>query len=133
MDLLTTLAENAEQNIKDAVGAVTGKETDSEPSTTENFYIRNSHCNSLSCPVPNSVSKTSNLRRWYRPAYYYPWYYPTYSYPYYMPYYSSYPTITVKNCPDCETTNEIKLELPQMTNVLLICLLILMALMLWKN
>jgi hypothetical protein len=133
MDLITRLAENAEENIKDAVGAVTGVSTDSEPAKTESFYVRKSHINSWGSPVPNDVYKSSNIKRWYRPAYYYPWYYPTYSYPYYMPYYSSYPSFTVKNCPDCKTVKNITLELPKATNILLISLALLLGLMMYKK
>lgn len=132
MDLITKLAENANDNIKDAVGAITGKDTNSEPATTESFYVRTSHRNAHGTPVPNSVKYGNNVSRWYRPAYYYPWYYPTYSYPYYMPYYSSYPTHTVKYCPDCGP-NEINLEFPRATNVLLLSIVLLMMLMIYRQ
>ena len=135
MDLVQSLAKNAEENIQDAIGAITGKDTDSTQASVESFYVRQSHLNSQASQGSCGSGKyqyEGTMDRWYRPAYYYPWYYPTYSYPYYMPYYSSYPTVTVKSeCPECE--NNITLELPQSTNMLLLCVLGLMILMFYKK
>ena len=107
-------------------GATTGGYTN-----TDGNYIRRSHGHAFH---PHDEHKYfGSLKRYYRPAYYYPWNYPTYSYPYHMPYYHDYPTYKIiqeKTAPTPQP--QIIVSPPVMNNGLMWIVLIALGVIMFK-
>jgi hypothetical protein len=126
MSFLTNITNAAKHNAANAVSKIAKPEkfgafletesTDSSPASTESFSV-NPNYNTYASQLNGNANNIN------KPGFYYPWNYPTYSYPYYIPYYSEYPThtVTVENTYP-EHPREMKVVLPQNTNLLLACL-----------